>query len=479
MIDLENVCFSYKGGKKNEDNLSGINLRIKAGECVVLTGESGCGKTTLTRILNGLCPNYYEGVLKGSFRLNGEIVFSSKAEETIDIYENYEKSVDEIGCIVGNVFQDPRSQFFALNTTDEIVLAMENRGFERLKMKERIEELDAIMEVRELLDRNLLKMSSGEKQKVAIAGACSADPQVLIMDEPSANLDEEGVKQLGRVLARLKDKGYTIILSEHRLSYLRNVIDRVIIMKHGKIDKEFSSKSLNTISDENMIEMGLRVLSEIPEFKNTGRRISDTPILRVEKLFVKRGDKTVINDFSAEFYRGQITAIVGRNGAGKTTLCKTITGEVHQQKGKVFIYGASIPARKRIKDCFFVGQDADYQLFAETVLQEVTLNTDKTPESEDVKEILERLGLWEYRKRHPASLSGGQKQRVLLAAAFIRNPAILVLDEPTSGLDGRHMRIISEDLRRAAERGMCILVITHDKEFINNVADEVLRLDLN
>ena len=476
MIELKNVSFQYGSGKKKEYDLKDISMLIADGECVILTGESGCGKTTLTRILNGLCPNFYEGQLQGSYTLNGDQVFASKKGQTADPEEDYEKSVDEIGMVVGNVFQDPRSQFFAINTTDEIVLAMENRGFARERMKEQLGKVDALMGIEALLDRNLFKLSSGEKQKVAIASALSVEPQVILLDEPSANLDPEGMKRLGKLLGKLKEKGYTIIISEHRLGYLKDVADRMIVMRDGMIKSEYRRGIFYELSDEKMTGMGLRVLSEIPGFEPTGRKKGDTPILRVEKICLKRGKRKLFDNLSAEFYCGQITAITGVNGVGKTTFCKIISGEIKQQKGSVFIYGENTPAKKRIRDCFFVGQDADYQIFTPTVLAEVTLNTEYSADNEEVIRMLKEFDLWQFRNRHPASLSGGQKQRVILAAALLRNRPILILDEPTSGLDGRHMRIIAEYLRRAAEKGTCILVITHDREFINIAADEVLEI---
>ncbi len=479
MIKLQNVCFKYGSGKKKDNNLSDISLHIKEGECLIITGESGCGKTTLTRVLNGLCPNYYEGLISGTYILNGETVFSSAPNEPVDLDEEYNKTLDEIGIVAGNVFQDPRSQFFSINTTDEIVLAMENRNFPRERMKQRLNEINDLMSMCSLLDRNLFKLSSGEKQKVAIAAACSVEPKVIILDEPSANLDEEGTKQLKALLIKLKAKGYTIVISEHRLNYLKNVADRMVIMRSGKIEKEFSRSDYLKLSDNDMVQMGLRVLTDIPRFVPTGRKIGDTPVLIVDKIRYRRGKKDIFNDYSAEFYRGQITAITGRNGIGKTTLCRIIAGELSQQKGCIRIFGGRIPAKKRIRDCFFVGQDADYQIFTSTVLQEVTLNTEISQESEYVKDILEKFDLWDFRNRHPASLSGGQKQRVILAAALIRNDPVLILDEPTSGLDGRHMRIIAEYLRNASEKGTCILVITHDREFINIVADAELNVGLS
>ena len=476
IIELNNVSFKYGNGKKDY-NLIDVSLRVKTGECLILTGESGCGKTTLTRILNGLCPNYYEGTWKGSYVLNGEVIFSSDKEVLADEEGTYDKTMDEIGMVIGNVFQDPRSQFFAVNTTDEIVLAMENRDFPRNRMRERIEELVDLMEGRQLLDRNLFKLSSGEKQKVAIMAACSVEPKVVILDEPSANLDAEGTTQLQKLLARLKEKGYTIIVSEHRLSYLKNLVDRMIVLRQGRITREYEGTKLLHLTDEEMIQMGLRVLNEVPAFQPTGNKLGDIPLLKVDGLCYRRGNRTLFQDMHAEFYRGQITAITGRNGAGKTTLCRLIAGELRQQKGAVRIFGGNIPAKERIRDCFFVGQDADYQIFTESVLQEVTLNTDFQEGDDVVRELLENFDLWEFRKRHPASLSGGQKQRVLLAAAGLRSNPILILDEPTSGLDGKHMRIIAKYLRRMAQRGICILVITHDQEFINLVADAILSLD--
>ena len=479
MIKLENVSFRYGSGKNKEHSLKNISLHIGAGECIIITGESGCGKTTFTRVLNGLCPNYYDGRLTGSYYLGGEKVFGSDHVST-DCGEisddDYCKSLNEIGTMIGNVFQDPRSQFFCVNTTDEIVLAMENRNFTRERMNERLHELDALMCIRNLLDRDLFRLSSGEKQKVAVAAACSVEPKVLILDEPSANLDAHGSLQLTKMLAKLKACGYTIVISEHRLSYLKDVADRMIVMSGGEIVKDFDRQRFFSLTDDEMISMGLRILSDAPEFVPTGNKKGDTPVIRLDKLCFRRGKKHIFDALSAEFYRGQITAITGHNGVGKTTLCRIITGELRQRKGSVCFFGENTPAKRRIRDCFFVGQDADYQIFTPTVLQEITLNTEYNEESAKVREILESFELWEYRKRHPASLSGGQKQRVVLAAALLRNAPFLILDEPTSGLDGKNMRIIADYLKRAAASGTCILVITHDKEFINTAADAVLEI---
>jgi energy-coupling factor transport system ATP-binding protein len=196
----------------------------------------------------------------------------------------------------------------------------------------------------------------------------------------------------------------------------------------------------------------------------------------MEQIVCKRGQKTILNNISFDALKGKIKAITGRNGAGKTTLCKIAAGLMRENSGTVSVNGEKLKRRKRLQRCFFVGQDPDYQLYAPTVIEEILLNINKTPENiKRAEQLLEQLDLSAFSGRHPASLSGGQKQRVLLAAAIMWERPVLILDEPTSGLDGRHMREMSGLLRSIAESGTCILVITHDVELINNCADMIYR----
>lgn len=435
---------------------------MNEGEFILLTGESGCGKTTLTRILNGLCPQFYDGEIGGRYLLDGKNAFDME--------------LDEIGSRIGNVFQDPRSQFFASNVTDEIVLAMENRNYPRGLMESRLQEISTLLGIGKLLEKDLTKLSSGEKQKVAVAAACVTKPKILVLDEPSANLDTEAADQLGELLKRLKAQGITIIISEHRLEYLAELTDRMVLMQNGEIAGVYGGEQARAFSAEKMSEMGLRLF--YPQAKKDIPAVTENePFLQMKNIVFRRGDRTVLDNITLNAAKGKITAITGRNGAGKTTLCRIAAGLLKETGGDVILNGEKLNRRKRLHSCFFVGQDPDYQLYAPTVLDEVLLNIKKTPESTGrAKRLLSQLDLSAFTGRHPASLSGGQKQRFLLAAALMWERPVLILDEPTSGLDGRHMREMSGLLRSIADRGSCVLIITHDTELIDLCADEIFRM---
>ncbi|MCR5167216.1 MAG: ATP-binding cassette domain-containing protein [Oscillospiraceae bacterium] len=458
LIELNDLSFGYAGS--SEKSLKDISLTVNEGEFILLTGESGCGKTTLTRILNGLCPQFYNGEVSGSYLIDGR--------------NGFDMSLDEIGTYIGNVFQDPRSQFFASNVTDEIVLAMENRNYAHDLMERRLQEFGEMLGITELFDKDLPRLSSGEKQKVAVAAACVTKAKILVLDEPSANLDTDAAAQLGTLLKTLKKQGVTIIISEHRLEYLSELIDRMVVMKNGRIIGVYSRKEALALSDEEMYRLGLRLF--YPHTRPDMLYDTGDNTLRMQQIVCKRNNKTILDNITFQAEKGKITAITGRNGAGKTTLCKIAAGLMRENSGTVSINGERLKRRKRLQRCFFVGQDPDYQLYAPTVIEEVLLNIKKSPENiKRAEQLLEQLDLSAFRGSHPASLSGGQTQRVLLAAAIMWERPVLILDEPTSGLDGRHMREMSVLLRSIAESGTCILVITHDIELIHNCADMIYR----
>lgn len=460
LIELKDLSFGYTGSR--EKSLKNVSLSVNEGEFILLTGESGCGKTTLTRILNGLCPQFYDGEINGSYILEGK--------NALDM------ELDEIGLYIGNVFQDPRSQFFASNVTDEIVLAMENRNYEHDFMENRLQEISRILGIEDLLEKDLLNLSSGEKQKVALAAACVTHPKILVLDEPSANLDTDAADQLRKLLKKLKASGVTIIISEHRLEYLAELTDRMVLMKNGEIVRIFDGDEARSLSSKDMYEMGLRLFNPKAK-KELSASTESEIILRMKYISFSRRNTTILNNITLNAVKGKILAITGRNGAGKTTLCKIAAGLLKENSGDVILEGNNLKRKQRMKNCFFAGQDPDYQLYASTVLDEVLINRKKTDENiRKAEKVLEELDLSAFAKRHPASLSGGQKQRVLLAAAIMWERPVLILDEPTSGLDGKHMREMSGLLRRIADKGTCILIITHDTELINNCADTIFRL---
>lgn len=464
MIKLENLSFRYAGTKAGQESLLNISLHIRKGECILLTGESGCGKTTLTRVLNGLCPRFYEGELSGAYLL--------AQQNTGGL------SLSDIGRQVGSVFQDPRSQFFCTNTTDEVVFSMEARGYPRPEMERRLEALFDILPVENLLEREIFTLSSGEKQKIAIASVCATAPKVLVLDEPSANLDADSIEQLGRLLAKLKEQGHTLVISEHRLHYLAKLMDRMLVMEGGRIVKELSRAEALERHASFYQNLGLRSLA-LPVlacgYAAAGR---GKPCAQAEKIYLSRGTKEILQEMDLSVYAGEILAITGSNGAGKTTFCRVFTGADKENSGIVRYGGIPLKPKNRIRKSFFVQQDADYQLYTETVEKELMLGIENTEETRKrMEQYLGELNLLPYRKRHPASLSGGQKQRVLLAAAALRRHSLIVLDEPTSGLDGRHMRKTALLLRRLAAGGTCIVLITHDIEFIESCVNRIVHIE--
>lgn len=461
MIELKEVTFSYPGAKSK--SLDAVSFAARSGECVLITGESGCGKTTLTRILNGLCPKFYGGQMEGDYTIEGE--------------EVREKTLDEMGRVLASVFQDPRSQFFAKRVQDEIVLAMENHCIDRESMHTRLETVCELLGITHLLGREMTELSSGEKQKVAIASVCALRPKGLVLDEPSANLDTAATAHMANLLSQLKREGHTIIVSEHRLHYLKDIFDRLLVMQDGKIVREYSRAEALALSENELEKLGLRFF-EVPQLQVEGRiHTYEQCRVRAERVSLRLNDIQILNDITLGCRNGHVTAITGSNGAGKTSICRIIAGMLREGTGAVMLDDSPVRRKKRVRSSFFVQQDVDYQLYMPTVKEEILLGSKLAPEEERVQHVIAQLSLDTLLARHPNTLSGGQKQRVLLAAASIRSVPLLVLDEPTSGLDGHHMRVVSQIIRELANQGRAVLLITHDLEFISLVADSIVYMN--
>lgn len=470
MIKLNNISFKYSAGTDNDTDfkseIRNINLHVKKGECVLLCGKSGCGKTTITRVLNGLCPTFYNGEFAGEYIIDGQ--------NSNDI------TFGELGRLTGNVFQDPRSQFFCTNTTDEVVFAMENRGYSYDEMRERLEELCKIFPLESLLDKEIFKLSSGEKQIIAIASVCAAKPKILIMDEPTANLDTKTTVLLGDMLQNLKDEGTTIIMAEHRLFFAKDVFDRAILMEDGEITKEFTRDEAIALSNEELEAYGLRLFETptIGKAMKPTKEWNEFAHIRTESVDLRAGENYPLDSASFHAPYGKVMAIIGNNGAGKSTLCKTIAGLKRPERGKIIFDGLpiyrKIPKQRR---SFFVAQDSDYQLHAHTVLDEFWAGVSYDYTMKEKKKLalktLKEFGLEGFEDKHPQSLSGGQKQRLLLAIASITEREAIIFDEPTSGLDGYNMRLIAKRFRELAAKGKNVILITHDIELITRAADSV------
>lgn len=463
MIELENLSFAYENAGGGKGQLRNIDLHIQKGELIILAGKSGCGKTTLTRVLNGLCPQFYPGKISGKYILDGENALRLP--------------VHQLGTMVGSVFQDPRSQFFATNTTDEVVLGMENIPLERSVMRERLDTVCRQMDIERLMKRRIFPLSSGEKQLIAIASICAMEPKVIVMDEPSANLDSEAVTRLGTLLYRLKMAGHTIVLSEHHFHYVKECFDKLVFIEGGTITKIYDKAGALALSERQLENMGLRSFIN-PVLTVGGAYCSQqNEILQVSALSCLMDKRQIIDNVSFTAKEGKILAIAGPNGAGKSSLCRVITG-LYRANGTVQIDGIYLKKKIRTQKSFFVQQDSDYQLYAPSVLDEFFLGKRETPALRETAEnTLRDIGLEALTARHPASLSGGQKQRLLLALAAASGRKLLVFDEPTSGLDGYNMRLTVKLFQKLSKLGHCILLITHDMDLISAAADSVLYME--
>lgn len=474
MIKFENVSYSYRvsdaeGNQLKKVAIQNMNIKIGKGEFVVLTGNSGCGKTTICRLINGLIPHYFEGELQGKVLLGDTVIAD------LPIYETAKT--------VGSVFQNPRSQFFNVDTTSELAFAAENQGRNPEQIKRAIMEVSNTLGLSDLLDRSIFELSGGEKQRIACGSVAVADTDIVVLDEPSANLDMNGIENLRRILAIWKEMGKTIVISEHRLYFLRELADRVLIIEDGQIKKEFCSEEFKSLSAEGCASLGIRptILPALPEkYECEGIEMSETILL--EGIRYLYADKTHgIHIARLILPKNKVIAIIGHNGAGKSTFARTLCGLNKKAKGTVCINGKKIPVDKMLGNCYMIMQDVNHQLFTESVLEEVMISI---PEKygEDKREIKARealrlLEMEHMADAHPMSLSGGQKQRVAIASGLVTDKEIILLDEPTSGLDYHNMQNVAQALQKIKDQGRTVLVITHDNELIDACADMVVRLE--
>ena len=426
LISLDHVTYRYPF--TGRDAVTDISIDVKPGETVLVTGVSGCGKTTLIRLINGLAPGYYGGKVTGSIRVAG--------------IPNASRTLPEIAADCGTLFQDPENQFFALNVEDELAFAEEWRGTSREGIRRKIE--------------------------------------ALIFDEPTANLDPESTEALASEIIRLKKEGKAILVVDHRLYWLSGAVDRVIVMEDGRMAEE---GDFSILTPELCRRYGLRSAA-VPDVRETlprNEEASGRPVLAADAVtFAYKGKPPVFDDATFGVHPG-ITAVIGHNGAGKTTLARLLTGLAKPLKGGFLLGGKPADAKTLLASVSIVLQNADHQLHMKTVLGEVMSSlaaAGRPAEREDAMPLLSLFHLESLAERHPQSLSGGQKQRLVIALAFAKDPDVIILDEPTSGLDGVNMRRIARALESMAKEGKAVLVITHDLELLKLCCERRLTLPI-
>lgn len=462
VIRFENASFHYGGETGTGEGVDNINLQIAAGECVLFCGQSGCGKTTLTRLINGLAPHFYEGVMEGAVYVDNVCVSTEPLSST--------------SSLVGSVFQNPKSQFFNVDTTGELAFGCENQCMTSDDIHARIEMTREHMQLDALMNRNIFELSGGEKQQIACGSVYAAQPAVYVLDEPSSNLDRGAIRRLHDTLARIKAQGKTIVLSEHRLYYLMDLVDRFIYLDDGRVKAQYSAADLAAMDNSQLKKLGLRCTS-LDGLQRADGAYVPKPVnvaLDAIDLSCNKGGVQILDVERMSLPENSVVALIGDNGSGKSTLSEALCG-VLPSSGSVGFGETYLSNKARSRKSYLVMQDVNRQLFSDSVLEEVLLNSSAT--REEALETLKQLGLDGVVERHPASLSGGQKQRVAIASALCAGKEILFYDEPTSGLDRSGMERFGQLLQHTANKVKCQVIVTHDPELIMQACTHVLRMD--
>lgn len=470
VLECRNLSFRY--GEGQPWILKDIDLEIRRGEVIVLTGNSGSGKSTLLKCLNGLIPHFEKGIRAGEALLQRQEIADMK--------------IHEISTQVGSVFQDPRSQFFTTNTTEEVALGCENLGLDQEEISRRIQSAFSRLNTGELRDRDIFKLSSGEKQKIVLTAILAMQPDIFLLDEPSANLDSSSLLELRRILEQLKQQNKTIIVADHRLYYLQGLFDRLLCLKDGRIADVWAPSEVALLSAKEFEMKGLRCIDPSQITHKSDGEDDDLPsdsaagTIEIKHLGFRYTKRTplVLRDINLTLAPGQITALAGLNGTGKTTFAKVLTGLLKETTGTIRFSQHPTRPGERIGLSHMVLQEADHQLFTDSVASELTLGlTENEIISRQPEQLLARLDLTKLRESHPQTLSGGEKQRLTIAAALARKPRLIVFDEPTSGLDFQNMERFGRLLMKATKDAHVLLVITHDVEFILRFCQRVIVFD--
>jgi energy-coupling factor transport system ATP-binding protein len=485
MIVFDQFTYTYPNAPRPV--LHAVTCTIPAGSFTVVVGSSGAGKSTLVRCINGLVPHFSGGVVRGRVRVADHDPMGIGPEQLSEL----------VGC----VFQDPESQAVMDTVEDEIAFALEQRGMPRAEMRVRVEETLDLLDLAALRTRRLETLSGGERQRVAIAAALALRPQVLVLDEPTSQLDPQSAEDVLQALVRLNsDLGLTIVLVEHRLERVLPFADQLLFVG---TDGQVLSGEPHDILLQIELAPPLITLAKalgwqpLPLTTKEGLRFSrritlpvvpepipasaPQPYLQVDRVSVGYGHQLVLRNLSFGVGRGEVVALFGRNGAGKSTLLRSIIGLMPVQQGRIMLAGRDILGQDVATIARSVGylpQDPNALLYADTVTEElqITLRNHTITDSSHIDTLLARLGLAKHAQSYPRDLSVGERQRVALGAIMIVAPTVLLLDEPTRGLDYAAKQVLAGILREWRSEGKAILVVTHDVEFAAEIADRVIVL---
>jgi len=474
MIDVASLSFSYVSELTGDrvEALKDVDLSADAGSLTLVCGASGCGKSTLMKALTGLVPQMTPGELDGVVSINGR--------NLADV------ALTDVGHLCSSVFQNPRTQFFCDTVAEELAFCGENYGRERATLRQQSERAAKLMGISHLMERKLTTLSGGQLQKVALACALASGAPVLLADEPTSNLDPAAISEVRAALKVLKEQGLTIVVVEHRLHFLRGLADQVLLMESGRVTRRWNGAEFFSMGQAQRRSLGLRTLvdpgppetwvGQVQVGRQEKREATPSQIrLSCRGLSFAYGASPVFEGLDADFPAGQITCIAGANGVGKTTLVRVLCGLAAPSSGSISMDGVPASRKTRRSACALVMQDTGRQLFSDTLAGELTIGASHAS-GQSGEQLLADFDLANLGERHPLSLSGGQKQRLVIAAARATGRPIVILDEPTSGVDARHLDSITATLRRIADEGAAVVVVTHDGEFAAACADRLITL---
>jgi len=489
MIELRNVTYSYPDSKAPV--LRNLSLRVEEGEFLLVIGVSGAGKSTLLRCLNGLVPHFYGGAFQGEVRVAGRDPVATSPRGMSDL--------------VGFVFQDPEAQFVVDVVEDELAFAMENHNLPQSLMRKRVEEVLDQLDIAPLRHRRISTLSGGEKQRVAIGAVLTLQPRVLVLDEPTSQLDPQAAEEVLTILQKLNaDLGLTIVLSEHRLERVVQYVDRVLYLPGGG-QPPLIGRPREVLAQVDLAPPLARLGRAlgwdplpltIKEGRRFAQRLTSTlhlppsilhpppstlqPVIDIRNLWFSYDGQEALRGIDLKVGRGEFVALMGRNGSGKTTLLKHIVGLLHPQEGRVELWGRDtrhLGMEAIVRRVGYVPQNPNALLFADTLRDEL----DFTLRSHGLSaggydELLRALGMEQHLETYPRDLSAGERQRAALAAILVADPEVILLDEPTRGLDYHQKRALADFLIQMRDRGKTVIIATHDVELVARCADRVVIL---
>lgn len=463
-VELINFSLKYYGHKK--ETLSNINLSFNTDEKILLLSPSGYGKSSLLLCLLGIIQRNNLG------ETNGEI--------TIDGINIEEMSPIEIARNFGIVFQDSESQFCTMYPEDEIAFSLENFCTPPEKIEGKIKKVLKQVKIEDKKGEMLLNLSGGEQQKVAIGSSLAVESKMLLLDEPTANLDTLGRQEINELIASL-DTGYLLV--EHNFEeWLDRITRAIIIDKNGTIRVDSGGEDFLDKNRDILIELGLSRKIEEQEEKNSNDNIftnKNEKLLEVKNLNFSYAEKKILNNISFDVNSGEIIALLGKNGAGKTTLSKILGGMETKFSGEAAYRGTNIKKiskEKLYSELTYVFQNPEHQFIKDSVRAEIELFKEIHGEDMSLDAILDKYNLREVKDENPFTLSGGQKRRLSVAIMLSKKHKILILDEPTFGLDYFNTKELMTQVKDLAKKGMGIIIITHNMNIVKEYATKALVL---